>query len=109
VLNIRLTAIGRTPNDRIDLASTVDPNAEVIVTEREIWSLTEHRMVMAPVYQGGTLGPGATVSGPAIIELGTTTIVVHDEYDCVVDVNGSFVMYLRDRAAEILPRLTIDA
>lgn len=109
VLNVRLTAIGRTPNDRIDLASTVDPNAEVVVTEREIWSLTENRMVPAPVYQGSTLGPGASVSGPAIIELGTTTIVVHDEYDAVVDVNGSFVMYLRDRGEEILPRLALGA
>lgn len=108
VLNIRLTAIGRTPNDRIDLASTVDPNAEIIVTKRYIWSLSQKRMVSAPVYQGSTLGPAATVEGPAIIELGTTTIVVHDEYNAVVDINGSFVMYLRDRAEEILPRLTLN-
>lgn len=107
VLNVRLTAIGRTPKDRVDLASTVDPDAEKTVTEREIWSLTRKQMVAVPVYQGATLGPGEEIAGPAVIELGTTTIVVHDEYDAVVDVNGSFVLYLREQAERILPRLAL--
>ena len=53
------------------------------------------------------MGPGARLSGPAVIELGTTTIVVLDQYDCVVDRSGSFVMYLRDRAAEIEAQLNL--
>jgi N-methylhydantoinase A len=109
VLNIRLTAIGRTPNDRIDLASSVDIDAVDEVRHRDAWSLTLQKMVSVPVHNGAALGPGITIEGPAIIELGTTTIVVHDEYDSVVDANGSFVLYLKKQRDELLQRLNIPA
>lgn len=108
VLNVRLTAVGRTPNDRVDLAGTIRPTgADEIVRHREIWSLTQKTPILVPVYHGAALEPGDQIGGPAIVELGTTTIVVHEEYDAVVDVNGSFVLYLQARRNEILPRLNI--
>jgi N-methylhydantoinase A len=64
-------------------------------------------MVEADVHQGGAMGPGEEVEGPAIIELGTTTIVVLDEYNAVVDRNGSFVMYLRDQKETLKARLSL--
>lgn len=105
VLNIRLAAIGRVGGSvgRSDTNSGagVDP----VVGEREIWSPEQRRMVMAKVYDGDLMGPGDRLSGPAIVELGTTSIVVLDEYDAIVDVSGSFALYLRSRAEEMLAKL----
>jgi N-methylhydantoinase A len=64
-------------------------------------------MVEVGVHQGAVMGPGEEVEGPAIIELGTTTIVVLDEYNTVVDKNGSFVMYLRDQKDTLKARLSL--
>jgi N-methylhydantoinase A len=107
VLNIRLSAIGRTTDERINLSSEIHVDKPERPAQREIWSPQQKAMVTVDVHQGDSLGPGAHLSGPAIIELGTTTIVVLDQYDCVVDQSGSFVMYLRDREAEIKARLNL--
>lgn len=107
VLNIRLSAVGRTSDERIDLASEVAVDQTERPARREIWSPRKQAMVEVDVHQGAAIGPGREISGPAIIELGTTTIVVLDQYDCVVDKAGSFVMYLRERAEELRAQLNI--
>lgn len=108
LLNIRLSAIGRTPNDRVTLAGTMAAGDDrPKKTRRDIWSPLQRRMVEADVHQGAAMGPGEEVEGPAIIELGTTTIVVLDEYNAVVDRNGSFVMYLTDQKETLKGRLSL--
>lgn len=106
VLNVRLAAIGRVGGSvgrQAPLEETVDP----VVGERQIWSPQQRSMVAAKVYNGEVMRPGDELSGPAIIELGTTSIVVLDEYDVVVDVSGSFVLYLRSRAEEMRAQIAI--
>jgi N-methylhydantoinase A len=107
VLNIRLSAVGRTSNERISLASELVIDGSERPSRRQIWSPRQRAMVEVDVHQASALGPGAAISGPAIIELGTTTIVVLDQYDCLVDSSGSFVMYLRDRAEELKAQLSL--
>lgn len=107
VLNIRIAVIGKTSDERINLVSATRVASVAGASRRKIWSPAQQQMVEVDVYQGTALGPGAEVSGPAIIELGTTTIVVLDQYDCVVDSSGSFVMYLRSRAEELRARLNL--
>ncbi|MCG2622583.1 hydantoinase/oxoprolinase family protein [Arthrobacter sp. I2-34] len=107
LLNIRLSAVGRTPNDRVTLNGTISGGAVPERKRRNMWSPLQRRMVEADVHQGAAMGPGEEVEGPAIIELGTTTIVVLDEYNTVVDSNGSFVMYLRDQKEQIMARLNL--
>lgn len=107
VLNIRIAAVGRTSDERIDLGSATRGASTALTSRREIWSPARQSMVEVDVHQGASLGPGAEVAGPAIIEMGTTTIVVLDQYDCVVDRSGSFVMYLRDRAEELRAKLRL--
>jgi N-methylhydantoinase A len=46
----------------------------------------------APIYQGEKLAGGAQVNGPAIVELPTTTVVVHPEWSLEVSERGDFVM-----------------
>ncbi|MBP2365876.1 hydantoinase/oxoprolinase family protein [Pseudonocardia parietis] len=109
VLNIRMTAVGATPRPALD---TAELGAELVddpqIGERPIWSPQQRRMVPGRVLDGHRMAPGARLSGPAVIELGTTSIVVLDEYDVVVDARGSFVLYLRERAHELTDRLSLD-
>ncbi|MCK6210770.1 hydantoinase/oxoprolinase family protein [Georgenia sp. EYE_87] len=105
VLNIRLSATGRVAGSSGDQTWGGASHESALIGTREIWSPAQRRMVKADVYAGQHLRPGDEVAGPAIIELGTTSIVVLDEYDAVVDVTGSFVLYLRSRAEEMRARI----
>ncbi|MDX6742772.1 hydantoinase/oxoprolinase family protein [Actinocorallia sp. A-T 12471] len=108
VINVRLTALGAAPKAASSALAT-DGSGDARTGSRAMWSPLRRQMVEADVYAGLRMSPGDEVSGPALIELGTTTVVVLDEYDVVVDEAGSFVLYLRDRAAEIRPRLATGA
>ena len=68
--------------------------------ERPVWSPRERRLVETPVYDGGAFGAGATLTGPAIVELANTTIVVLDGFDLLVDGYGSFVLYAGERGRQ---------
>jgi N-methylhydantoinase A len=106
IINVRLTAIGSMRDESgVSHSTAAAEDGPALTGEREIWSPSRRAMVPAQVYAGLRLSPGDHVEGPAIIELGTTTIVVLDEYDVVVDVAGSYVLYLRERADEFLPRI----
>ncbi len=45
-----------------------------------------------PVYDGGALGAGASIKGPAVIEEETTTIVVQPGWGAKLDANGSYII-----------------
>lgn len=45
-----------------------------------------------PVYDGGLLGAGSTIAGPAIIEEVTTTIVVEPGWTAKLDASGSYLI-----------------
>ena len=51
-----------------------------------------------PVYDGGMLGAGATIAGPAIIEEVTTTIVIEPDWKAVLDQSGSYVITRKKKA-----------
>ena len=62
-----------------------------------------------PVYDGRALGAGAALSGPAIVELANTTIVVLDGFELLVDRFGSFVLYAGERGRERSAALVAEA
>jgi N-methylhydantoinase A len=106
VLNVRLSVIGSTAKPGVDVRATAPTDAmPAPLGSRPVWSASNRALVPTPVYDGGRLGPGARLGGPAVIELTTTTIVVPDEFDAVVDPLGSFVLYLRTRADLLPPAL----
>ncbi|WP_127130945.1 hydantoinase/oxoprolinase family protein [Georgenia sp. SYP-B2076] len=105
VLNVRLTATGLVAGSSGTPAWGAAGVAQAHRGQREIWSPGQRRMVAADVYAGQDMVPGDEIRGPAVVELGTTSIVVLDEYDAVVDVTGSFVLYLRERAEEMRARI----
>lgn len=101
VLNVRLSVVGRTakPSFRLDVGLAARQEARKAT--RAIWSTRQRAMVDVGVFDGHRMAPGATLIGPAVVELGTTSIVVPDEYDLVVDDAGSFVTFLRDQAERV--------
>ncbi|MFZ2173497.1 MAG: hydantoinase/oxoprolinase family protein [Rhodococcus sp. (in: high G+C Gram-positive bacteria)] len=95
VLNIRLSVVGTTPKPRLDGAVIPVESGTGQIGSRQIWSVLHRRMVEAGVYDGHALGVGAQLQGPAIIELGTSSVVVPDEFAVEVDDRGSFVLRYR--------------
>lgn len=101
VLNVRLSVVGRTPKPDLRLSDVVASGQKARIGTRRMWSSQQRSMVDAGVYDGRLMGPGATLHGPAVVELGTTSIVVPDEFDVVVDDSGSFVSILRERMEQV--------
>jgi N-methylhydantoinase A len=107
-LALRLSARGATPKP--DLGSGMDEYASSggrgPERTRPTWSPGQRAMVETPVYDGHALSAGFEVSGPAIVELATTTIVILEGFDLVVDRRGSFLLSAGERGRELAKRLT---
>jgi N-methylhydantoinase A len=101
VLNVRLSVVGRTPKPTMNLSDGILESGNPQIGTRPMWSTTSRSMVDVGVFDGRRMGPGATITGPAVVELGTTSIVVPDDFDLVVDDAGSFVSILRERADQV--------
>jgi N-methylhydantoinase A len=75
VVNLRLTAIGKTPP--LHVRPPAPDNAVPVPSEtRLVWIDEARGMQPTPVYDGTALRPGQTLLGPAIIDEATTTILV---------------------------------
>ena len=108
-LAVRLSAVGATP--QVDL-SDLDEMAEGRVApsgRRATWSPGSRVMVDTPVYDGHGLQPGFEVAGPAIVELATTTIVLLEGFDLVVDLRGAFLLCAGERGRALAAQLTPEA
>jgi N-methylhydantoinase A len=99
VLAARLTAVGATPKPTAGAAAGgAGTLSDALVEERPMWSLEAEAFIDASVYDGARLSVGQTLPGPAIVELGTSTLVVHETYDLQVDSGGSYIVTARDAA-----------
>lgn len=94
VINIRVTAIGRTPrlNPELDRSHPVlaDPDRPVEPVGRRTIRL-DRRSWEAAVYDRTQLPPGGVIEGPAIIEQGDTTTFLVPAYRLVVHASGNLV------------------
>jgi len=50
-----------------------------------------------PIYDGGALGAGATIAGPAVIEEVTTTIVIEPGWSATLDASGSYLITRKEK------------
>ncbi len=98
LINVRLQAIGAVerrdhtaePYHRENAGHAVKSRRSVYVPETASFEDTR-------VYDGHVLRHGNRVSGPALIETVTTTVLVSANFDCVVDRHGSFALYQKGR------------
>jgi N-methylhydantoinase A len=65
-------------------------SVEPISTRRVYWE--EHGFRATDIYDGAALGPGAELTGPAIVELSVTTIVLQPGQHGRVDDYGNFLI-----------------
>lgn len=86
---MRVVGRGRIRTPALHRLAPTGP-VEPVGTRDVYWE--EHGHLPTGVYDGAALGPGAEVTGPAIVELSVTTIVVQPGQRGHVDDYGNFVI-----------------
>jgi N-methylhydantoinase A len=106
LINMRLTAIGRTEKPRFSEEPNggEDPSG-ALKRKRKVWLPLKKEYEQVPVYDGFKLRFGNKVEGPAIIEQINTTTFVTPAYSVLVDRYGSYTMYLKAREKEFARRV----
>ena len=88
----RIEAIGRRNVPEIGRTVLVHPGAAPSLRERAMYWPTEGRFLSTPVLQGNALSPEQTISGPAGVDLTTTTALVPPGWLCTCKPSGTLVM-----------------
>ncbi len=112
LVTVRLTAIGETDKPRLPRPPRSErrppDSSQVLKNHRRAYLPSRRDLAELPVYDGDALRFGNRLSGPALIEQTNTTVFVPEEYELWCDPLGSFVLYLKMRAAEFEARLRIN-
>jgi len=106
LINLRLVCIGITqkPAFREEDYDGADPS-RAAKNSRKIFLPLQNQVEEVGVYDGLHLKFGNKIHGPAIIEQVNTTTLVTPEYNLMVDKYGSYTMYLKDMASEVVKRI----
>lgn len=98
LINVRLRAIGKNEKPKFLSSSvkTISAN-EAIKEHRDVYVPELNAMKNIPVYDGDKPIYGSTIAGPCVIEKVTTSVFVSNNYDCLTDNFGSFIVYERDK------------
>ncbi len=98
LINVRVQAVGMTDKpDFGELDHAGGDASAALKGERDMYLFSKSSFVPVPVYDGHKMHFGNRVNGPALIEQVTTAILVSDQFDCVVDKLGSFVVCKKGR------------
>ncbi len=92
VINLRVTVVGRRRARRLTTSAVAAEAPLPQKGTRRAYVPTSGALETLPVYDGDRMAAGQRVQGPAIIEEPTTTVVVPDGFDLVLDASGSFVL-----------------
>ena len=90
-LHWRLTATGNRPAPQGKLARGSD-GAIKLSGQRSAYMASVNSEVTTEIYQGDALADGDTITGPAIVEFATTTVVVNPDDVLVVQADGSSLL-----------------
>lgn len=101
LINVRLRMIGKIEKpDFLSSRETPVRLENAMKERREVFIPELNTMKKIPVYDGDMQLSGALIHGPAVIEKITTSILVSNDYDCVVDDFGSFIVYSKAQYPE---------
>jgi N-methylhydantoinase A len=90
VIGLHATVLGG--REAPELQALAGTSGDTLKGHRRAWLPTERRYEEVEVHDGHRLGPGQVVSGPAIVERATTTVLVPERFTLTVDRLGSFVL-----------------
>ena len=97
LVNVRMTALGRTPKPDLAVRPDAGPDPSAARKgSRPVFEPAAAKFVDAPVYDGELLAPGNALAGPAIVETAVTTILAPAGFGVEIDSVGTAV--LTDRA-----------
>ncbi len=97
VVNIESTLIGRIAKPEPISIPKAGNAAKALKGHRDAAFSADGKAARTPVYDGGALGAGASVKGPAIIEEETTTIVIQPGWTAKLDASGSYCVTRKKR------------
>ena len=92
VVNIESTLFGRIDKPKAPKLAAGGPAPKPLKGYRKAIFEASGKATKTPIYDGGKLGAGASLSGPAIIEEVTTTIVIEPGWTAKLDASGSYVI-----------------
>lgn len=94
VINLRLTAIGRTERPEVAARELVGSSPErAIRGTRDVYIGGLRRFVAVPVYDGQGLSSGNVVEGPAVIQHPTFTVILDMDHEAGCDRYGNYLIY----------------
>ena len=73
------------PAERATMAGAAEPHGT-----RQVHLPGRYAPETVPVYRGNDLAPGATIAGPAIVEEATTTVLLPEDAQAVIDPLGNY-------------------
>jgi N-methylhydantoinase A len=98
IINVRVQAVGLKEKPSYGLEAWAGEDSTGALKGRRAAYIPEDNAFRdIPVYDGHRMRHGNRIAGPAIIEEETTAVFVSSSFDCVVDVYGSFALYLKGR------------
>jgi N-methylhydantoinase A len=92
IVNVESTLYGLVDKPKSLMVGVGVPARDAVKGHREAIFSADGKRRSTAVYDGGKLGAGAVVEGPAIIEEVTTTIVVEPGWTARLDASGSYVI-----------------
>ncbi|MFG1613465.1 hydantoinase/oxoprolinase family protein [Nonomuraea wenchangensis] len=92
ILTLRVRAVGRLSKPGLRELPPADSAAPEPIGERPAFDVASGETVAFPVYARAALGAGHEVSGPAIVEEGTSTTVIFGDQQLTVDRYGQLVI-----------------
>ena len=92
VVNIESTLYGRIDKPMPPKLPKGKPAAKALKGYRKAIFEASGKAAKTPIYDGAKLGAGAAISGPAIIEEVTTTVVIEPGWTARLDASGSYVI-----------------
>ena len=92
VVNLESTLYGHVDKPQPPRVKKGVPATKAVVGRRKAIFAADGKLINTPVYDGSKLGAGATITGPAIIEEITTTIVIEPKWSARLDASGSYVI-----------------
>lgn len=92
VVNIESTLYGRIDKPKAPKLASGGSARDALKGERKAIFDASGKATSTPILDGSKLGAGASISGPAIIEEVTTTIVVEPGWTAVLHESGSYLL-----------------
>jgi N-methylhydantoinase A len=92
VVNLESTLYGHVDKPQPPRVKKGVPATKAVVGRRRAIFAADGKLINTPVYGCSTLVAGSAITGPAIIEEITTTIVIEPKWSARLDASASYVI-----------------